>query len=448
VFILASDSLEGRGLGTKGGEKAADYIIEQFRKIGLTPLHDEYRHPFYHRQGQVNTLTGNNIVGIIEGNDPELKNEYILVGAHYDHVSFEMIKGEKVVFNGADDNASGTASLIEVAGELMGQKDRLKRSIIFVAFDGEESGLLGSFAFVDQEVIPKEQIKFMLSIDMVGRYGESLALYLPGIGNMKGGKEIAGRVAEKYQVELKQAGKQIPGRTDTKGFALEGIPSVHVTSGKAGPYHEPADDANTLDYEGIALICQMISDIIVETTGDESLRRSDKLVMLEFNRGLYLFRCGLKASAGSSYHHYRHEFYNSRKKFSSELGLTTQLNLLNYFFQPEILYSTMAGSYQDKSNTLRTHSITVPISVGLATPMLQPSDLRFYCYIGGYYSFYLNNGEDFAEYDKGFHTGIGMEISSMFFNYTMKWGGESIGVSNTSEEFYNRASYFTIGYYF
>ncbi|MFN5238087.1 MAG: M28 family peptidase, partial [Bacteroidota bacterium] len=144
--FLAADSLDGRGLGTAGKQKAALYIAESFRNAGLAPFDDDYFQEFFIRISMAN-MTGTNVIGVLEGSDPELKKEYIVLGAHYDHVGYEMKNGQRVVYNGADDNASGTAGLMELVRILSGRRAELKRSIIFIAFDGEESGLLGSKAF-------------------------------------------------------------------------------------------------------------------------------------------------------------------------------------------------------------------------------------------------------------------------------------------------------------
>ena len=167
VYILASDSLLGRGFGTPQGLKAAHYIAAEFEQAGIEALDGHYLHPFMHRSGILN-IPGNNVIGVVRGNDPELKNEYIVLGAHYDHLGWKIVDGDTVVYNGADDNATGSSSIIEIGRNLVERKAELGRSIILVAFDGEESGLIGSNHFLSDSMVAPHQVKLMFSLDMVG----------------------------------------------------------------------------------------------------------------------------------------------------------------------------------------------------------------------------------------------------------------------------------------
>ena len=160
LYYLASDSLQGRKAGSDDGRKAAAYIENEYRQMGLQPFGGTYRHYFLHSYSSIrgrsvpvsadsvdyyaaqDKTVYCNLVGIIEGSDPVLKNEYIVVGGHYDHLGVK--DGE--VYNGADDNASGTASVTEVARQLLARRGDLKRSVIICAFDAEELGLFGSQA--------------------------------------------------------------------------------------------------------------------------------------------------------------------------------------------------------------------------------------------------------------------------------------------------------------
>ena len=180
VYTLASDSLLGRGFGTEQGVKAAEYIADQDRSAGIEPVNGSYFHPFNHRSGILN-IAGINVAGIIPGNDPELKEEYIVLGAHYDHLGWKVKGGDTVVYNGADDNASGTATIIEIGRNMAANQGSLGRSIIIVAFDGEESGLIGSTHFVESSMVPPDKIKLMFSLDMVGMYKAHNGLDLVGV---------------------------------------------------------------------------------------------------------------------------------------------------------------------------------------------------------------------------------------------------------------------------
>ena len=163
LYYLASDSLHGREAGSMDGVKAREYILEQWNEIGIEPFFTDegFEIPFS-REG----ISMANLVGIIPGNDPVLKDEYILLGAHFDHIGYK--NGE--ICNGADDNASGSTALIEIARLLKENQSQLKRSIIIAAFDGEEKGLWGSEALASKMMKTDQihQVKCMMSIDMVG----------------------------------------------------------------------------------------------------------------------------------------------------------------------------------------------------------------------------------------------------------------------------------------
>jgi acetylornithine deacetylase/succinyl-diaminopimelate desuccinylase-like protein len=175
VYTLASDEMGGRGSGTKYARMAAEYIIDQWEEVGIEPFFDNsYIQSFWNNKFQ-------NLVAIIPGNDPLLKNEYIIIGAHYDHVG--TIFGK--IYNGADDNASGVASLIEVGRELKFNQSHLKRSIILIAFDAEEKGLIGSTHFIDRWKEPIENIKLMINLDMVGYYQAKEEIKYIGSGTIQ-----------------------------------------------------------------------------------------------------------------------------------------------------------------------------------------------------------------------------------------------------------------------
>ena len=143
VYFMASDSLRGRKAGTSEGRQVSAYIAQQYAEAGLKPFFEDWYQDFSIAGSQ--NADCRNVVGWIEGNDPQLKNQYIVVGAHYDHLGVK--NGQ--IYNGADDNASGSATVIEMARWLSQHRSELKYSVIFCAFDAEEVGLLGSGALAD-----------------------------------------------------------------------------------------------------------------------------------------------------------------------------------------------------------------------------------------------------------------------------------------------------------
>ena len=149
VYYFASDSLRGRAAGSEDAAKAAAYIVNEYESMGLKPFYDDWYMPFTRGGKQYR-----NVVAVLEGNDPALKNQYIVVGAHYDHLG---VKGGKI-YNGADDNASGSAAVIEIARALCANRDKLKRTVVIAAFDAEELGLYGSNALA-QRMIDKDSLE-------------------------------------------------------------------------------------------------------------------------------------------------------------------------------------------------------------------------------------------------------------------------------------------------
>jgi len=455
VYFLASDSLKGRGLGTPEGLISAKYIANYFQEFGVKPLTDSYLNAFYYNIGQT-VVQGNNVIGIIEGADPVLKNEYILLGAHYDHVAFRFKNNEKVIYNGADDNATGTAAVIELGRKLFENKDQLKRSIILVAFDGEESGLVGSYKFVHDAKIPMEQVRLMMSIDMIGKYDRSNSLIMGAMGTLISGNEVLKQVAQSHNIKIKETGKKVSNRTDSKPFGLEAIPALHVTSGIIQPYHKPEDDPSDIDYKGMEKITNLLYDLTVELANKPELNPIKKLVRAKKQGAVPLLRFGLKANIGSSYHYYPNEVYNSKKGYSAELGIFTQLKISNYVaLQPELLFSRIRT--QHELGIFRKYNITTPISLVLSSKMTPLYEQRAYLLLGAYYSYGfagkvgsndMNFASDFEPDDYGLNLAVGMETFGMHLNFNYKLGMVELNKDNNLEPFRTRAAYLTIGYTF
>lgn len=159
--LLSSDEFQGRETGTAGIEKAARLIESEFQKAGIEPFFETYRDSF-----EINGKTGYNIVGLKKGSDPELKDEYVIVGAHYDHVGQAQAVAGDVIANGANDNASGTTAVIELAKYFAG-KDT-KRSILFTLFSAEEMGLVGAKELSERLKNENLDLYSMLNIEMIG----------------------------------------------------------------------------------------------------------------------------------------------------------------------------------------------------------------------------------------------------------------------------------------
>jgi Zn-dependent M28 family amino/carboxypeptidase len=192
ISVLAHDSMEGRLVGTPGSAKAQRFLVRRFSEIGLDPIGSEFTHPFtFTRQNQ--EIRGINIVGRVRGTQqPE---RYIVVTAHYDHLGIR--NGE--IYNGADDNASGTAALLAIAENV--RRNPPRHSIIFVAFDAEEGGLRGARAFVANPPVPREAMVLNINMDMVGR-NDANELYVAGTHHYPQLLPFVQRIAAQAEVRL------------------------------------------------------------------------------------------------------------------------------------------------------------------------------------------------------------------------------------------------------
>jgi Zn-dependent M28 family amino/carboxypeptidase len=204
-----------------------------------------------------------NVVGILEAQGP-LAEETIVIGAHYDHLGMRKFpRGKTVVFHGANDNASGVATMLETAQILAQRGKKLPRRIVFVAFSGEESGLLGSFHYVNDPPVPLEKTIAMINLDVVGRMeGDNLMSF--GAPSSPTLSKMTGKVVKQHQLNLKEMSQVFAGSDHVPFYAYH-IPVVFLlTEGGRGDYHRPSDRANTLNYSGMRKIAQITADLSVE----------------------------------------------------------------------------------------------------------------------------------------------------------------------------------------
>lgn len=419
IQILAADSLLGRGFGTPQGLQAANYIARQFEEAGIAPMNGFYLHPFMHRKGILN-IPGNNVIGVIRSGDPVLKDEYIVLGAHYDHLGWKISDGDTVVYNGADDNASGTSSIIEIGRNLAQKKDELGRSVILVAFDGEESGLIGAKFFLKDSVLLPHQIRLMFSMDMVGMLEAHKGLDLKGVTLLDDAGYLVGELAEKYNLSITKANGKIEQRTDTAPFGKMGIPAIAPNTGSESPYHKPEDTAEKLDYEGIATVANYMSETTLFLSSREDLSSMPPLVAGAPPVNMVkTFKPGVRLNMGSGYHRYRDQFYRGKDIFAISAGALASIRLSGHFkLQPELLYESTGSQHED--GVYRSHSLTVPLSIQLLTSELE--FVRSYFQIGGYYAYNFagNIGGTAIDFDNGWERnefgisfGVGMEVMEM-----------------------------------
>lgn len=212
-----------------------------------------------------------NIIGIVEGTDPELKKEYIVVGAHYDHLGMggptSLHKGAHEVHNGADDNASGTAGVIAL-GYKIAEKP-LKRSVVLMGFSAEEMGLLGSSYYVQNPAEEIQNTVAMFNMDMIGRLREN-KLTLFGVGSSPLWKRVSDSLATIADLEIIENTEGY-GPSDHSSFYKKDIPVLMFFSGTHGDYHHPRDDWDKINYEGMEKVITLVHSYI-ETVAAEAER--------------------------------------------------------------------------------------------------------------------------------------------------------------------------------
>jgi aminopeptidase YwaD len=455
VTYLASDELLGRGFGSDERNICSKYIADQFKEAGVKPLLDDYYHHFMQRHGIMN-VRGINVVGVVEGSDPDLKDEYIVLGAHYDHLGWKITDGDTVVYNGADDNASGTASIIEIGRSLVKNQENLKRSVILIAFDGEESGLYGSTRFVKDSVLLPDQIKVMFSLDMVGMYEKHEGLDLKGMGSLKNGDKIAEKVQEEIPITIKKSGGGIPRFTDTSPFGDAGIPAIHAYTGSESPYHKPEDDSDLLDYEGMAEICDFLYAYTMELSSAkeiQSLAERPETGEKEKSKKLFV---GVRVNTGTTLHNYTDDYFKGKAIFSTGAGLLMQLRVNEYLsVQPEVLYE-WHGS-QHELGKFRLHSVTAPLSVLFTSPDQSGYGVRSYVLAGGYYSYHFGGtieGDDIdfdTEYENqgfGLAFGAGMEVMNARIGFLYKTGLTGLLQDETAGQIKTEGFFFSFAFMF
>jgi hypothetical protein len=247
VDHLADDALEGREAGSPGGRKAGDYLAAQLHRLGLSAagVDGGYFQPF--GPGFRNVLVR------LEGSDPRFKHEHVVVGAHYDHIGYGK-KGGSLgpagqIHNGADDNASGTSALLELAEAFTMLPEPPKRSILFAFWDAEEKRMLGSKHWADQPTLPLQRVVAVLNLDMVGRLrNDRLEVFGSRLGY--GWRRLVSQDNEGPLLML-----EFPWTTQANGdhwpFLDRGIPAVMFNTGLHDDYHRPSDDAHLINVQGM-----------------------------------------------------------------------------------------------------------------------------------------------------------------------------------------------------
>jgi len=266
VQILADDSMQGRGIGTAGLQASAEYITEQFRQAGLDPAADDggYFQSFKVTGENGKLVEVANIVAVIPGSNPDWKEESVVLSAHYDHLGLgwpDAKAGNKgKIHNGANDNASGVAVMLELARTL-GKSMKPARSVVFVAFTAEEAGLLGARHYVkNMQRYPAKKVMGNLNIDTVGRLEENKLLVL-GSTSAREWKFIFMGASFVTGVQTEMPTQDLDS-SDQVAFSETGIPAVQFFSGASPDYHRPSDTMDKLDINGLVKVAAIVREAV------------------------------------------------------------------------------------------------------------------------------------------------------------------------------------------
>ena len=270
INYLADNKLEGRQTGSKGEQIAADYIADRFKvlKIDAKGTNSYFQDFSFNKSSnpheQVtfedtdneNQIFSKNVIGFI---DNGAKNT-VVIGAHYDHLGYggqgSLYVG-KEIHNGADDNASGTALMLDLANQL--KFDNFNNNYLFIGFSGEEMGLLGSNYFVKNPTIDLSSINYMINLDMVGRLKEDKSLAIYGVGTSPIFKQTINSNNDSFNIIENESGV---GPSDHTSFYINDIPVLHFFTGQHADYHKPSDDPDKINYQGVKEISDYIFSLI------------------------------------------------------------------------------------------------------------------------------------------------------------------------------------------
>jgi aminopeptidase YwaD len=268
IEYLASDALEGRGTGTAGNDSAGAYAARRFGALRLREGAPGYRQPFVARpamsaHGANAELQTQNVVAILPGTDPAVAGQVIVVGAHIDHLgrstagALDDAAGD-AIRNGADDNASGTAGVLELARRFRAQAPR--RTIVFVLFSGEELGLLGSQYFVEHLPVPRDSIVAMMNFDMIGRLrGDSVIVY--GVATARELPALLDSANARLGMTVRGVGDGF-GPSDHSSFYAKDIPVLHFFTNVHDDYHRATDDAAKVNAAGAARVVTLAEGVV------------------------------------------------------------------------------------------------------------------------------------------------------------------------------------------
>lgn len=270
VRTLAADSLGGRLIGSPGADAAAAFLSRRFRQAGLSPAPGGWYQDFTvspdapaATHTSLGGAVGHNVIGVLAGRDPDLRDEVVVVGAHYDHLgpgTFGALDPDSMgrVHNGADDNASGASALVHIARKLA--LTRPARTVVFIAFSGEEEGLLGSDYYVKHPIFPLARTYAMVNLDMVGRLRDR-RLLVYGVETAREFPALLDSLNRGGKFDLKASGDGW-GRSDQSSFYAAGKPVLHIFTDLHEDYHRATDDWEKINADGLAEVADFTGQLV------------------------------------------------------------------------------------------------------------------------------------------------------------------------------------------
>ena len=260
LSYLASDEMEGRKPGNPGNFIAVSFIKKEFESYGLETHLQKFTYTFRWRVGLIRWRTVEietmNVIGVLKGTS----DKHVVIGAHMDHLGLD---GDGDAYNGADDNASGTTAILELAEAFGKSKTKPKDTIVFIAFNAEELGLLGSKHYVNNPLLPLDDCKLMINLDMVGRL-RGTTVTAQGGNLSRSVTQLVDKLDDDYpfDVNITAAGN----RSDHAPFNWNGVPVLFFHTGTHPQYHRTTDDSDLINYEGLVNIAKFVKDLTVEVT--------------------------------------------------------------------------------------------------------------------------------------------------------------------------------------
>lgn len=312
---LASDELEGRMSGKKGNVVAAEFIKKEYESYGLPTEYDKFS--ISRTNPGPKNETGDdftqNIYAWIEGTDPALKDEIVVIGAHMDHIGYgpSMSRAPKrrEIHNGADDNGSGTVALLEIAQAFSMIKDKLKRTVVFQSYSAEEMGLIGSRYYCNNPKFPKNNPNIknhvaMINMDMIGYLNKGY--YFAGFNEGESSIDLTAIINElnnKYSF-AKNITSRGSGGSDHASFYNKRIPVAFLHTGLHAYYHTPDDDVDKINFDGITQIAKYAFELTYKVVQADNKPRFNNA---EFKEMEYIHDHGHPETGFHSYHDHGHD---------------------------------------------------------------------------------------------------------------------------------------------